>query len=164
MYLAGHEVHHLQESDSGAEHHVVGHPVVGDLAGGHGADYLTALLQEHKLTAGIRRLSVRGAGGYCRSVISHLLLYQSHDSHTSWLLSQSHHPYCCINLITLNCCKYGRVWKVVFSCSCVFLFEPSGQSTGNALTPGFLLKSNNKLSKNLAIKNFKSSLDTWNFP
>ncbi len=53
MYLARHKVDDLQEGDSGAEDHMVRHPARGDLAGRHGPHNLTAVLQEHELSAGI---------------------------------------------------------------------------------------------------------------
>ncbi len=53
IYLARHKVDDLQEGDSGAEDHMVRHPTGGNLARRHGPHNLTAVLQEHVLTAGI---------------------------------------------------------------------------------------------------------------
>ncbi len=53
MYLVRHKVDDLQEGDSGAEDHMVGHPTGGNLAGRHRPHNLTAVLQEHVLSAGI---------------------------------------------------------------------------------------------------------------
>jgi hypothetical protein len=53
VYLAGHKVDDLQEGDSGAEDHMVRQPAGGDLARRHRPHNLTAVLQEHVLSAGI---------------------------------------------------------------------------------------------------------------